>query len=126
MALVNSDFLGYWGVVWMSVELFRIPFGLKNVITSHQKTELGPYRCDLHLCNFRHVVRIVDTISQDVTEIPKGTLQSIGRPLLLCFLKGRSFAFTILDVTVSEILGNVSKDIPDADQDPHLMVGAIA
>lgn len=60
------------------------------------------------LGNLGHVVFVVNTITKQIAKIPQGSLQCVRSSLLLSFFESRSFAFAILNVTVSDILMDAS------------------
>lgn len=62
------------------------------------------YRSRFNFRDFRNIIFVVDAIAQNVAKVPQCTLKGISRPFFLGFLEGSSFAFAVLDMTVSYVL----------------------
>ena len=63
---------------------------------------------DFHLGHFGEIFFIVNTISEDIAEVPQSTFETVGCTLLLGLLKGGRFALAVLDMTIPDVLDNVS------------------
>lgn len=91
------------------MEIIWIPPGLRNFSPYPHTMSRSTHRCDFDLGDFRYVVFVIHTISEDIAKIPKSTLQGIGCPLFLRFFESRSFPLAILCVAVSDVLQVVNK-----------------
>lgn len=58
----------------------------------------------LDLCDLLKIVLVVETISENVAEVPKCSFQGVRRTLLLGLFEGCSFAFAVLDLAIADVL----------------------
>lgn len=75
------------------------------------------YRHSLDFCDFRNVFLVVDAVTQHIAEVSQRTLERICGAFFLGLLKGCSFAFTVFDVAVSNVLSTCERASSEA-KDP--------
>lgn len=99
-------------IVGMTMKLVRVPSCLVGVSKEEKPVSMGiPYRSRFHFGDFRNIFFVVDAIAQNIAKIPECTLQGIGCPFFLSFLKSSSFPLAIFDVPVADILAGFRMSI---------------
>ena len=67
---------------------------------------------DFYLGHLGEVFLIVNTIPEDIAEVPQSTFETVGCTLLLGLLKGGRFSLAVLDMTIPDVLDDVSLNDP--------------
>ena len=62
------------------------------------------YRSSLDFGDFGDIVLVINAVPQKISKVSKSPFQCIRSAFLLGFFKGCSFAFTILNVTITDVL----------------------
>lgn len=98
-----------WRVIWVPVEIIRIPSRLSNVSRHLRTWRSDVYRCHSDLSDFRDIIFVINTVPKDVAKIAKSSLQSIGGALFFRLFESCGFSLTVFNVAISNILLGLSR-----------------